>query len=532
MKAALYARVSTAGQEDEETIDNQLTELRTRIKEDGHSLSPAHEYKDDGWTGTMLERPALDVLRSDAKEGKFEILYFYDRGRLARKFVYQEVVIDEIRALGIECISLHDINGTSPEEQLMGSVMGVFHEYERVKIAERMRIGKLHKVRENKKLLGYNAAYGYDYHHLIKKGPNARDGFFTINEKEAEVVRMVFEWVASGVSLRDVIRRLYELGIPPKKQKQDHWTKGPIVRMLQNSTYTGKHYYNKTEAVITQNPQNPEQKYRRIKKGSRRIRPKSEWMLIEVPRIVDDEVFRKANQRLELNVKFARRNNKNHTYLLTGLIDCECGKPRTGDPANNGTYYYRCTDRLSRFPLKRVCFSGGVNSDLLDTLVWGRLHSFLSEPEVIQAQAERWQKTRLSSPAIRKREAAKKRLSETNREEHRYAKAYGQGYMTEKIFKEHMEDLMKRREKLEIDIAQSRDEIAQTPKLSSAQLAVGITKLLENLDLTDKKAIIRILLKKVKATQKETTIWGQLPIKIEQVGLNAEYRHRRPTKCR
>src|SRR5690606_36120005 len=114
----------------------------------------------------------------------FEVLYFYDRGRISRKFVHQEIILESLRDAGIECISLHDINGNSHEERLMGGVMGIFAEYERVKIAERMRIGKYRKVRENKKLLGYNPKYGYSYVHRIKSGPNARDAKFIINKEQ------------------------------------------------------------------------------------------------------------------------------------------------------------------------------------------------------------------------------------------------------------------------------------------------------------------------------------------------------------
>ena len=142
-QAAVYMRVSTQNQEDEQTIENQYMELLKRISEDKNFLVPDCEYRDDGWSGTSLERPALDQMRADAMDGKFEILYFYDRGRVSRKFVHQEIILDGLRAEGIECISLHDINGDSDEERLMGGVMGIFAEYERLKIVERMRIGKL-----------------------------------------------------------------------------------------------------------------------------------------------------------------------------------------------------------------------------------------------------------------------------------------------------------------------------------------------------------------------------------------------------
>jgi site-specific DNA recombinase len=525
-RAAYYVRVSTAGQEDEETIEGQEIELKKRIKEDGHLLLPECMYKDDGWTGTLLERPDLDRLRSDAKDKKFDILYFYDRGRIARKFVYQEVVLDELQEGEIECISLHDINGSTPEEQLMGSVMGIFHEYERIKITERMRLGKMRKVRENKKLLGYNPSYGYDYHHRIKGGPDERDGYFSINKKEAEVVQQVFQWVANGVSLRDVIRRLHELGVPPKKQKRMTWTKGPISRMLQNTTYIGEHYYNKTEATITKNPKNPEQRYRRIKKNSRKARPKEEWLLVKVPRIIDDDLFEKVQQQLTLNLKFSRRNNKKNEYLLTGLIDCECDKPRTGDPANNGHTYYRCTDRLSRFPMPRECFAGGVNAGVLDAVVWNKVEELVNEPKVVKEQAKRLLNSKNTSPAKLKIDEAKIQLNKLDAEEKRYAKAYGLGYMSERLYKEQMQELLQQRTNLHDNISKAESELGQQPKLSLAQLIEGAQEMLGNLDFTDKKAIIRRLITKVKATQEEAVIWGQIPIlATEQVGLYAEHRY-------
>lgn len=532
-RAAVYIRVSTANQEDEETIQNQLMELKERVKSDGNILLPECTYSDDGWTGTILERPELDRLGSDAQEKKFDILYFYDRGRIARKFVYQEVVLDEIQGKGIECISLHDINGTTPEEVLMGSVMGVFHEYERLKITERMRLGKVRKVRENGKLLGYNAPYGYDYHHRIKGGPDERDGYFSINGQEAEVVQMVFQWVADGVSMRDVIRRLHDEGIPPKKQKRMTWTKGPVVRMLSNSTYIGRHFYNKTEAIETQNPKDPSQKYRRVKKSSRKMRPKDEWMEIKVEPIIDTAIFEKVQRQLADNIKFSRRNNKKNEYLLTSLIDCVCDKPRTGDPASNGHLYYRCTDRLSRFPLPRECFAGGVNVVVLDNLVWNQVKDLINNPALIREQAERWHAKVPSSRTQTEASDAIKQLTRLEEEEKRYVKAFGMNYLSERLYKEQMDEIAAKRTVIQTKIANAEVQLAQQPQLPVEEIVAGIPGLLENLDFTDKKVIIRQLVTKVKATQEEAIIWGQLPvIKKKEVGFEPFNRNRRPAKRR
>ena len=101
LRAALYARVSTDLQKDEQTIKIQINEIEKVIEEDGNSLLESCIYADDGWSGGILERPSLDLMRQDAREKKFDILYVYDRGRLARKFVYQEIVIEELNNLEI-----------------------------------------------------------------------------------------------------------------------------------------------------------------------------------------------------------------------------------------------------------------------------------------------------------------------------------------------------------------------------------------------------------------------------------------------
>jgi site-specific DNA recombinase len=524
-------RVSTANQEDEQTIKSQQMELEERIKKDGVLLIPERVYKDDGWTGSILERPDLDRMRVDARNGLFDVLYAYDRGRVSRKFVHQEIILDELRECGIEFISLHDINGQTTEEVLMGSVMGVFHEYERIKITERMRLGKVRKVRENKKLLGYQPKYGYDYHHRIKTGPDARDGYFTVNKLRAEVIRQIFEWIASGQSKHEVRRNLYENGIMPPKGKSRLWSSGTLDRLLTDTTYYGDHYYNKSESVPTKNPQNPKQKYRKVAKGSRKPRPKEEWMLIAVPKIIEKELFDKVQAQLRLHKKINPRNNKRNSYLVSGLIECVCGNSRTGEPASKGNFYYRCTDRLNRFPGPRTCFEHGINAPVLDAVVWQKLRGLITNPQTIRKQAERWLKS--ANPMENQANAIKDKLNSLDGEERRYTKAYGEGLMSERLYKEQAREVAEKRRHFNSELEKLEETLVGTPKMSVDQLVDATSKLLRNLDLTDKKVIVRRFITKIQATQKEMIIWGQLPIlATEQVGLYAEHRYSRAAERR
>lgn len=550
-KAAIYMRVSTAGQEEEQTIDNQKIEIMERVNKDTDvTLITDYEYKDEGWSGAIIERPDLDRMRSDAREGKFEVLYVYDRGRLSRKFVHQEIILEELRECGIECISLHDINGQTTEEVLMGSVMGIFHEYERVKITERMRIGKVRKVRENKKLLGYNPKYGYDYFPRIKTGPDARDGYFDINEQQAKVVKQIFEWIAAGVSKHEVKRKLFNMGIAPPKGKRDQWSGGTLDRMVRDSTYMGDHYYNKSESVPTKNPQNPDLKYRKVQKGSRKRRPKEEWFHVAVPAIVTSDLFNKVQVQLEKNKRTNTRNNSVNKYLIGGLIECVCGKARTGDPVSNGSLYYRCTDRLSKYPLERECHEHGINVPVLDALVWQNIKELLLNPHLVAAQAKRRQG---ASPLQNQLKTLHTKLKKLNNEQRRYDKAYGQDVMSERRYKDVMYELNEQYELVVAEISALEDEMTNQKPITVEQYFDGIVNRVQNLSFTEKKAIIKKVITKIVATKQEVSIWGRIPLLAtpesgtinnhenslfanhlendSEVGLNVEYWYRWIAEC-
>jgi hypothetical protein len=106
----------------------------------------------------------------------------------------------------------------------------------------------------------------------------------------------------------------------PPKGKQKIWSTSVIDRMLTDTAYMGDHFYNKSESVESSNPRKIT-RYKRVLKGSRKARPQSDWIHVEVPAIVTPELFMQVQERLAKN-KRARSNNKRHEYLVAGLIDC------------------------------------------------------------------------------------------------------------------------------------------------------------------------------------------------------------------
>lgn len=519
-RAALLARVSTENQKDEATIESQIAEIKSKIIEDNNTLVGDCVYVDEGYSGELLARPALDRLRDDSRNGLFEILYVYDRGRLARKFAYQELIIEELTDLGIDFVTIHDVQAVTPEEKVLQSMQGVFHEYERVKITERFRRGKLFKVRQGK-LLGYNPPYGYDYTLKTK----TRNGFFTINQNEARVVRMIFEWVGNeGIALREVIRRLYDRKIPPRKGKRNTWTKGPIARMLRNETYFGDHFYLKTEAVISRKPRN--NGYHRVKKTSRINRPREEWLKVKVPSIIGKPLFVKVQEQLELNKIFAPRNAKRE-YLVGGLIYCSCNQRRTGEGIKDHLYY-RCTDRLHRFPLPSQCHEGGVNVKVVDTLVWNRIFQLMTDKDELKELSESWlnHESAPKEKAINQSNEVEKENILLKQEEERYTIAFGKGIMPIEIYEGRMSDIARQKAELTQRLVPTKPKINILNLLSPSALAKATIDTVQLFDFSDKKHMIRQLIEKVTATKEMVVVAGHIPVSINShVELSHEARH-------
>ena len=186
--AALYARVSTSNQEEEATIESQVAAIETHVNEQGYILTDDHRYLDQAVSGAYLARPELDRLRHQVTDGLISVVVCYSPDRLARNYAHQLVLLSELKRCGvrIEFVNQPPLADT-PQGQLLLSIQGVFAEYERELIKERLRLGRLHKLRSGQ-CLPVTTPYGYRYIPLDQ--PNG--GQWVINETEAEVVRAVY----------------------------------------------------------------------------------------------------------------------------------------------------------------------------------------------------------------------------------------------------------------------------------------------------------------------------------------------------
>src|SRR3954451_7823164 len=241
---AIYARVSSEQQATSNTIDSQIAALEARLAQDGLCLPPDCRFIDDGYSGATLVRPALERLRDAVAAGNLDRLYVHSPDRLARRYAYQVLLIDEFHRAGVEVVFLNRPIGLSPEDDLLLQVQGMVAEYERAKILERSRRGKRHAARKGAVSALSGAPYGYRYTDKRHGGGVAR---YEVVEDEAAVVRQMFGWLGRDrVSIGEVGRRLRQAG--RRTRAGVAWQRGTVWRLLKNPAYAGRAAFGKTRA--------------------------------------------------------------------------------------------------------------------------------------------------------------------------------------------------------------------------------------------------------------------------------------------
>jgi site-specific DNA recombinase len=147
LQAAIYARVSSDHPAAAPTIASQGAAWRERVALDGLGLPDTMQLLAAGYSGATWVRPALERLRDGIAAGAIERLYVHSPDRLARTDAYQVLWVDECQRMGVEVVCFNRELGRSPADDLRLQGQGRIVEYERAKIVERHRRGKLHAAR-------------------------------------------------------------------------------------------------------------------------------------------------------------------------------------------------------------------------------------------------------------------------------------------------------------------------------------------------------------------------------------------------
>ena len=540
--AVTYCRVSTSLQEEQKTIDNQSNGIKEFADEKNYKI--IKEYKDEGWSGDVLERPALDQLRLDAKNAGWDAVIIYDPDRLARRYTYQEIVMDELMDRGVETLFVTTPPIKNENDQLLYEMRGSFARYERTKIAERFRMGKINRVKNNQ-ILTSEAPYGYNY--IPNKGKRGSidyvSGHYEINEEEKNIVIKIFKWVADDkYTLKAVIRELDKLGIKPRKSKRGVWSTSTLSRLLKNESYIGLAHWGATYATVPLKPLKLG-KYKKIKKTSRKDKPRSQWLFVDVPPIIDKETFEKAGLQMKKNFEMLGRNKKNN-YLLSGLIMCNCGCRRTGEGVQRGEkkhLYYRCNDRVNSFPLPQTCHEGGINASITDDLLWDALKTLMTSPELLNEKVSKFlenQKKDVSMGPVIDVGHLKSEISKLKVREDKYAHLYSLDSISFEQFEEYVSPLRTKIREYESKIQEAgleknvKDDILVPTKEEIEEFTRVTSSCLENADFGLRQTIVKTSFSLISADRKSLQTFGKINLNEIYVALFTKYRHRRPPKRR
>ncbi len=510
---AIYARVSSEQQAQQHTIASQIAALRECVTAEGLTLHEGLVFVDDGCSGSSLMRPSLDRLRDMAYAGAFNRLYVHSPDRLARKYAYQVILMEELKGHGVDIVFLNRGIGETPEDMLLVQVQGVIAEYERAKIMERSRRGRRHAARGSLNAIAH-APYGYRY---ISKHLAGGEAYYQVVADDAAIVRQMFEWMGRDrLSLAAISRRLYEEGVRSPKGNE-RWNRASVCDMLKNPAYKGLASFGKTRVGERLSRLRAARNQLEIPRRSQTCHETSpsEQISIPVPAIVSEELFAAVQEQLDENRRHQRAQREaGAQYLLQGLTVCGCcGSAYCGKHGRKGGRYsyYRClgTDAY-RFGGQRMCYSKQVSASALEAAVWKDVQEALRDPETVRREYERRLTASAADDAGTSEQLALQ-IARARRAISHLIDAYADELITKEEFGTRMRTAKTRLERFETqstETAQRQSQRAESKQIVSHMndFVARLHNSLGEADGDTRREIIRTLIKAVKIGTDDVTI--------------------------
>jgi site-specific DNA recombinase len=332
LRTIIYRRVSSDEQKKNNSPSAQQTDGIAYAERYG--MTVIDSLLED-FTGTTIDRPVFNRLLELADAGVIDAVIVQHPDRLGRGPIL-ELAIALLAKRGVE---VHACNrGLISDEddetsQIQNSVDGLVSGIERRNIRRRLTRGIVEKVTVSGKMPGYGgaAAYGYKWEGF------RRDRTLVINEEEAKYVRLLFEWYISGVTVTAICERLEAMRIltpaefvtrTMQTENRCRWITPTIYRMLKNTIYIGTF-----------------QAFERTKPNVKK-RLHTEPVAVQVPAIISQETFERAQQQLAVGRKNSQRNTQRF-YLLRCRARCACGASIIG-VFDQRYRYYRCAGSIRK----------------------------------------------------------------------------------------------------------------------------------------------------------------------------------------
>jgi site-specific DNA recombinase len=525
--AILYARVSTDEQaRSGYSLAQQLEALREYAAREGYEV--LEEVVDPGQSGASLERPGMDRVRDLVAAGGVAVVLAQDRDRIAREPAYHYLLRREFEEHGTKIRALNDRGDDSPEGDLTDGILDQLAKYERAKMAERSRRGKLRKAREGKVIAGRMARYGSACYGFALN--DARDALIVDEEKMA-IVRLIFRMVGvEGQPINAAKRTLDAAGVPTPTGKE-RWSVSTIRDIILNDVYRA-HSFEEVRPLVSPEVAahlDPQQNYGLWKWGTTRhirsqvsevgpngtrvyrnqhksvARPEEEWVYVPVP---DSGVPREWVDA----ARDAIRDNRKHSNagrrfweLSGGLLRCgECS--RTMHPhttvRNNKRFFYYCCKAKYKKGVDYCMASRTHRAKNLEGLVWGEVRRYLEEPERLRADLDRkieLEKSGTRGEPEREMRLWAEKLAEADAKRVRFQHAYAEGIIGLDDLKARLSELDDARTTAEQEIAILEGRLEHVRSLEEdrdavlANLEAMAPKVLDCLDPEERHRFYKML---------------------------------------
>ena len=504
--AVLYARVSTEEQVKRGySLAQQLEALREYAAHEGYEV--LEEVEDPGQSGASLERPGMDRVRNLVAAGSVSVVLAQDRDRFAREPAYLYLLREEFAEHGTRLEALNDRGDDTPEGELTDGVLDQLAKYERAKIAERTRRGKLQKARQGKIIATMKPPYGFRYN-------STRDAL-VIHEPERAVVEKIFRLAAEGHGTKAIQTRLYRAGVSSPTGRE-LWHRPVLKRMVLSDTYKPHTYQEAMELVPSEvtgileegksygirwwnrSSQRSRQVAEATHDGQRHYRRKvayvlrspEEWIAVPIPAFLPRELVERARTMMAAPRPQGRKNLA-RGWELRGVIRCpSCGAAMTSHTAKRGEklyHYYRCHRSMDY--RRSSCNQKMERAHKAEEAMWEFVSGAVKHPERIRigmdALIEQKRAAMRGEDPERQVRSWLERLAEVGRERRGYLRLAAQGRISDAELDEALADLEGTRKTAEREleaISSCREEIEQLERARDALVASWSATALEELD--------------------------------------------------
>jgi len=354
LRVALYARVSSEDQVKNTSLGDQLDRCRTEATRRDWIM--VEEFVEEGVSGTLLNRPALDRLLIQCREGRFDVVMVAKLDRFSRDELTRLMIERELRECGVRRVAL-DLPfeaSDTPESEMFSGLLGNFAQYERKRIIERMARGAHRSAAERGGWPTSRTPFGYRH---VQPGQDSR---LVIDEGEAETARLAVELLLDrGMSTGEICRRLNDLGHRTPYGRQ--WMHQNLARKLTSRGLRGEFAWGKLERGVATG------KYGEAKR-------------VTAEPILSEEQWQAVQQALARTACGTKRPD--HVYPLSGRLICACEEPFGGVWRHDRDLrQYRCRAAKWTSTAAPRCRAHRIEADWVEQQVWSQVVDLLSNPQ-------------------------------------------------------------------------------------------------------------------------------------------------------